>query len=90
VHSERSSFDYTKLATVRASETPEGMVGTRSKPRMGRPPRADRPEVINARVPGELRRWLRSRARVEQRTQSDLLAAAIEAYRERVTRRGKP
>jgi hypothetical protein len=55
--------------------------------RMGRPPREDSPVSMTVRLPGAVRAWLRSRARVEGRTQSDLLVAALGLYRKQVGRR---
>jgi hypothetical protein len=57
---------------------------SRTKRGVGRPPRRDDPMRIAILLPGELRRWLRIRAAVELRTQGDVIAVALELYREHV------
>jgi hypothetical protein len=65
----------------------EGMMQKRRKARMGRPPRQDDPQRVGLVLPGKVRAWLQARARVEGRTQSDLLVSALACYREQVGRR---
>ena len=47
----------------------------------GRPPREDEPERVVARIPGELKHWLRSRADAEDRDMSEIVAEALKVYR---------
>jgi hypothetical protein len=60
----------------------------KDSPRMGRPPRQDRPQRMTVVLPGELRDWLQARAGREGRPQSDVLASALEEYRRRAERKG--
>lgn len=65
---------------------------TRQRPkqsRMGRPPRTDGAVRVGFMLSAELRRWLRSRSRVEKRPQGDVLASALALYRRHVARGGK-
>jgi len=54
-----------------------------TKPRIGRPPRADNPLKVLAVLPGEMRRWLKARAAREKRSMSDIVNDALGMYRER-------
>jgi hypothetical protein len=65
----------------------EGVMQKRRKARMGRPPRTDNPVRVGLMLPGAVRDWLQARARVEGRTQSDVLVRALAVYRKQVGRR---
>ena len=61
------------------------------KKKVGRPPRTDNPTRIQMLIPGELRRWLRIQAALEERDQGDVIAEALEDYRKsKAPRRAKP
>lgn len=59
------------------------------RPRVGRPPRTDKPVRIGLMLPGALYKWLRRRARVEKRPQGDVMASALTLYRRHFARGGK-
>jgi len=54
----------------------------------GRPRRTDAPVAIRMLLPGELRRWLRIQAAVEERSQGAIVAEGLEMYRKRAKGRG--
>lgn len=54
-----------------------------SKRPPGRPPRQDDPQRLVARIPGELKKWLRHRAVEEQCDMGEIVAQALVTYRRR-------
>jgi hypothetical protein len=56
----------------------------------GRPARADSPERLVVRIPGELKRWLAHRAIDERRDMGQIVGDLLLAYRGRVERGGRP
>lgn len=53
------------------------------KPRIGRPPRTDRPARVLVVLPGDVRRWLRTQATREGRPQGDIVTDGLRMYRKR-------
>lgn len=60
---------------------------TKGKPRIGRPPRRDRPVRLTVLVPSALRRWLEVQAGHEGRSQGHLVTSALVHYQHRARRK---
>ena len=61
-----------------------------SKRGPGRPARTDNPQRVAVLIPGELKRWLRITAAEDGRDMGDIVADALERYRQGRGRRLHP